>query len=422
MRARRHRLAQRRSAVGFSQESLAERLGVDRSTVVRWETGDTTPLPWLRPKLASLLQVSIDRLDDLLTGADPAHGTPDSAPGRSSGAPRMASADSSESYDRDVCPSDPDVSAMQAFRAADARVGGGHLYATVVRYLRTDVAPRLFGMHRGQNNPALFSAAAGLTEMAGWMAHDAGHHEAAESHFESALSLASVGGDRQVTAHVLASASHLALHRRQPRTAMHLAERGQSALAAGPVVPELESRLLAMRARSFAALDQSAESLDQLRRAETALGTTQDEQRSPWVSCFDEGSLASETARCMGQLGDCDEAARQAERVIQLRPVERARSRALAQLMLIAAHLDRGRPEEACGLAREVLIATRTLGSQLIFEQLAALRQRFGHYRAEPAVAELLAGIASALANRVRFDRLVEMETTTSVPGGSRDL
>lgn len=58
---------QRRKAVGFSQESLAEWLGVDRSTVARWEIGETEPLPWIRPKLARAVQVSIDQLDDLLT-------------------------------------------------------------------------------------------------------------------------------------------------------------------------------------------------------------------------------------------------------------------------------------------------------------------------------------------------------------------
>jgi transcriptional regulator with XRE-family HTH domain len=64
--SRRYGLAQRRKAMGFSQEQLAERLGVDRSTIVRWERGDTEPQPWARPKLAEALQVSVDQLVDLL--------------------------------------------------------------------------------------------------------------------------------------------------------------------------------------------------------------------------------------------------------------------------------------------------------------------------------------------------------------------
>jgi transcriptional regulator with XRE-family HTH domain len=72
MSARRHRLAARRKAVGFSQEQLAEQLKVDRSTVVRWESGETEPQPWMRPRLARALDLSLDQLGQLLAGCDPA--------------------------------------------------------------------------------------------------------------------------------------------------------------------------------------------------------------------------------------------------------------------------------------------------------------------------------------------------------------
>lgn len=75
MAARRHGLAGRRKAVGLSQEALAYHLGVERSTVVRWEAGATDPLPWLRPKLAVALAVSREELHRLLT-ADSQGGTP----------------------------------------------------------------------------------------------------------------------------------------------------------------------------------------------------------------------------------------------------------------------------------------------------------------------------------------------------------
>jgi transcriptional regulator with XRE-family HTH domain len=66
---KRHRLAQRRVALGFTQEQLAERMDVDPTTVRRWESGvsEKGPMPWLRPKLARCLQVSLEQLDDLLT-------------------------------------------------------------------------------------------------------------------------------------------------------------------------------------------------------------------------------------------------------------------------------------------------------------------------------------------------------------------
>jgi len=66
MTAKRQRLAQRRKATGFSQEALAAALDVERSTVARWESGETNPLPWIRPKLAQALGVSADQLNGLL--------------------------------------------------------------------------------------------------------------------------------------------------------------------------------------------------------------------------------------------------------------------------------------------------------------------------------------------------------------------
>ncbi|MEU8095195.1 helix-turn-helix transcriptional regulator [Micromonospora chalcea] len=72
MALRRHRLIQRRKTVGYSQESLAEKLSVDRTTVVRWERADSEPQPWVRPRLADALGVSPEELGDLLADIDSA--------------------------------------------------------------------------------------------------------------------------------------------------------------------------------------------------------------------------------------------------------------------------------------------------------------------------------------------------------------
>jgi tetratricopeptide (TPR) repeat protein/transcriptional regulator with XRE-family HTH domain len=64
------RMVQRRKALGLTQEALAELVAVGRSTVVRWERGESEPLPWLRPRLARALKVSADLLDRLLAADD----------------------------------------------------------------------------------------------------------------------------------------------------------------------------------------------------------------------------------------------------------------------------------------------------------------------------------------------------------------
>lgn len=70
MAMKRPQLIKRRKSQGFSQQSLAGRLEVDEKTIRRWESGESEPQPWLRPKLAQCLQVSVEQLEALLHDAD----------------------------------------------------------------------------------------------------------------------------------------------------------------------------------------------------------------------------------------------------------------------------------------------------------------------------------------------------------------
>lgn len=67
---KRTRLVQRRKTVGLSQEAFAEQLGIDVSTVRRWEYGQRLPQPWQRPNLATVLKVSVEEVAVLLGEAD----------------------------------------------------------------------------------------------------------------------------------------------------------------------------------------------------------------------------------------------------------------------------------------------------------------------------------------------------------------
>lgn len=76
MGRRRYRFAQRRKAVGLTQEQLAEAVGVNRSTVVRWERAETEPQPWHRRRLTAALKVSIEELAALLADVGEAPNRP----------------------------------------------------------------------------------------------------------------------------------------------------------------------------------------------------------------------------------------------------------------------------------------------------------------------------------------------------------
>lgn len=51
-----------RLAAGFTQKEIAERIGVDRTSVAKWETGKSYPRGETLVKLASVMGCSIDEL------------------------------------------------------------------------------------------------------------------------------------------------------------------------------------------------------------------------------------------------------------------------------------------------------------------------------------------------------------------------
>lgn len=267
------------------------------------------------------------------------------------------------------------AAAMESFRLADRRVGGGHMYNAVVAYLNSSLARDLLAVAETEG-ASPFTVAAALSEMAGWMAHDAGNDPLADQHFTRAIRLAAVDGDVQVTAHVLGSAAHLALLQADPDRANVLAARGLETAQDAATPGLLRARLLGMKARAAAARSDRQGTLEALRVAETEVARSGSQPLSMWVSKFDEGSLAMESARAFLAVGDVSSAREQAESVIALRPADRPRSRALGQLMLARTQLLSGRPEHAAALAQEILATTTHLGSGVVATELEALGRR----------------------------------------------
>jgi hypothetical protein len=110
--------------------------------------------------------------------------------------------------------------------------------------------------------------------------------------------------------------------------------------------------------------------------------------------------MATEAARCFHQLGLLTAARQQAECVVTLRPRERARSRAFAQLILIAILITEGRPDEACAVGHAVLQSTRALGSLLVVQQLEQLGRLLMPFRRNHEVAAFLDCLRTELPER----------------------
>ncbi|MEO3752538.1 helix-turn-helix transcriptional regulator [Streptomyces sp. B6B3] len=383
-------LARLRRTSRLSQRQVASKLcalsgvqSLTRNEVSRWERGERIPDSWL-PALAQALEVPLNELEQ---AAAYAREEIDGRPAEPTTIPVPSPAHPAQPVHRDMR---SDRTAMDSFRMADRQLGGGHLYGSVMHYLNSQVAPRIFGADSVNSAPETFLAAAALTEMAGWMAHDSGQDNRARQHFEHALPLARAGSDHSLTAHVFASLSHLALQSEQPRDAIDLARSGRAAAKAGPLVPMLSARLYAMQARASARLGEESASRQALAAAEDALGREAEGNASEWISQFDAASLASEETLCLQELGQLPAAAEAAERAVSLRTGERARSRVFSQISLAAIRAEMGELDAACTVASELLESCRTLGSLRITHQLDDLAQTLRAFQAERSVAELL--------------------------------
>lgn len=116
MADRRRRLARRRKVLGYTQEQLAEQLGVDRTTVSRWEAGETEPHAWQRPNIADVLDVSTDELAALLGT------TKDEQPGVAPHGQGGAGDDESDSVKRREVLAVGSAAVVEAVLAAPTRV------------------------------------------------------------------------------------------------------------------------------------------------------------------------------------------------------------------------------------------------------------------------------------------------------------
>ncbi|WP_256104224.1 helix-turn-helix transcriptional regulator [Streptomyces sp. ODS05-4] len=311
----------------------------------------------------------------------------------------------------DAPPDGDDLEAIDHFRSADRLTGGGRLYGAVVRHLSDRVAPRLVDI---ASSPQVFAAAAALTEMAGWMAHDSGHDDRAARHFARACPLARASGDLTLVAHVAASTSHLALETADAAGAVAWARTGLGLVARGPRVPALTARLHTMQARALAVASQRIPASHALEAAHQEL-QARPAVDHPWLSPFDLAALAGESALILRDLGQYDEALTYAEQAVALRQAGRTRSLALSRISLVEIHVRRGDLDAAVSVCHDLLGTSPTLGSVRVVRQLDGLRRLLEPHRGYRSVREYLVRFDDA--RRVRMLLLADLIPPS--PGGT---
>ncbi|MFE7134888.1 hypothetical protein ACFVIM_28915 [Streptomyces sp. NPDC057638] len=266
------------------------------------------------------------------------------------------------------------------FRQWDAQCGGGLRRKAVVGQLH-EVTDLLQEPHPPETARRLFTCAAELAELAGWMSYDVGLQPTAQKYFVLALHAAKEAGDKPLGAYILSSMSRQMIHLGRPEDALeliHLAQYGSRECATA----RTQSMLYAMEARAYANMGQPSKCKRAVRMAEdtfedVGLGG---EPEPDWIRFFSRAELNGENAHSYRDLayvaGRSPTYASLAEpvmaRAVELfrQDEEHQRSYALNLIGMATVHLLKREPEQATELASEALTVARRVRSERVNTRL----------------------------------------------------
>jgi transcriptional regulator with XRE-family HTH domain len=400
------RLAQLRTAVGYTQQTFAQQVGSTRSTIVNVEVGrqGISRAAWERFDVLlnangmlvstfdelSLLKTEWDRIGPVVDLVEDTFG-----PGariRTSGAvsdvrdaavqwlvsnsPRMSP---TELDQRQV--GIEDVARLQAARdrlkELDNQYGGAVAYPLIADCVKRQVRPLLRGRYKDVTGDPLLRTAAQLILDAGWAAYDADAQPYARRCMRAALRLADITGDQLFGGRILAALAHQSLHVGRNQEAVDLATaalRGAGRIAGPRAVAMFE----AMVACAAAAVGDRRSCEAALSRAERALDRGDAQTDVPSWLDFDQGGLAGHAARAYRDLGDPRRARQFAAESIDLCRDHHVRTQVQRKAILAAALAGAGEAEHACAVGQDLLTDARPLRSALVLSDIRKLTNLLG--------------------------------------------
>jgi transcriptional regulator with XRE-family HTH domain len=386
MATQRDGLARRRAAMGFTQESLAEQLGIDRSTVGRWERGTMTPQPWNQPDLAKALNISLDTLDRLLAEAP------------------NAAKDDADRINRALhTPGQLDLVTVahlrQRVELLDQRYDRVPSTALIADAGHALGQTAFLAGHAPMGRPRqqlreVEAVAATLMGQLVWDASQRHDHSNARAYFDQAIDAAREVGDVAAEGHALLRKSYVALYgEHDPRTGLVLTQ--QTADTTRNISHVLTGLALLHTAEAYAMLGEVRSCEDALGQAESQFGKiTSRDAAGPLFSPMQFDRLAGS---CYLFLGDN----RRAQRILEksARATRRhSKSRAILLGNLSLAHLRQANLDAAAAALHEAIdVVEETRGGgglNVVFDAGRELRQ----WRIEPAVQDV-------------YDRLLSLMT-----------
>jgi DNA-binding XRE family transcriptional regulator len=407
MAGKRHRLVSTRKAAGFSQERLAEVVGVERSTVMRWERGETCPQPWARPRLARALGISDQSLSELLgESAEPESVA--SAPGPI--AKEGASVHRRDFLKHSVVFPALGFDELRHLGAAfdDAR---RYLDINVVGYFRQQLnncaandgahgpaqaLPRVLGIvaaieiHAREVKASvrreLLAVGAQAAEFVGWLYRDARQPRLSGHWRDRATEWAQEAGDWPMQGYILLKKSQAAWDERDGLRMLTLAQAAHD----GPwqLPPLVQAEVAQQEARGLAMTGESSPTVDAKLNEAWEVFTGAEATMSELGPHYDRALLTMQTAICYCEAGRPGQAAQLYREHLDDEQISH-RDRGYFLSLMASALAYAAEPDNAASAGHEALTVAFDTHSLRTIHELKRVCALLEPWRSQPAVHEL---------------------------------
>lgn len=350
--------------MGFTQESFAEALGVDRSTAARWESGRTAPQPGLHPTIARLLELSRDEFSALLWGPEdaslPTHPVVEDDADEQDAlelARRSAASDVGEATLGRLELTVDDLAAAYPVSAPWGLLGRARQHLGYVARLLD--ARKTLNEHR-----RLLVVGGWLSLLAGTLHVDLKQDAAAIARLRTARSLAQEAHHDEIAAWSYETAAWQVLTAGDHRRAVELARSAQTLAPAGGSVA---IQAIAQEGRAHARLHQHREARAALEKVGRLAGALPAPDRPEHHYRYDPSKAVAYVATTLAWMGDPAAEPYAREIITRLQTANSAeawpRRLATANLDLALALLVTDRVDEACAAAKQAIGSGRVVPS-----------------------------------------------------------
>jgi tetratricopeptide (TPR) repeat protein len=281
---------------------------------------------------------------------------------------------------------------LRVFSDAEIAFGAGHIRPALADYLANTILP---WTDARSANPEirreLFSVAAQLTYLAGFLCFDDEYHGAAQRYYRAALELFTEAADTAGYAITLRAMSVQARLLGHHRHAVTLAE-AATGTASTRVSPVTRAFLLGQSAVASAAAGDRVLATAHLLAAERHLELAGDEVVT--VGAYHPSALAHQRAAVLRCLGDGDGAISALKESLRCRPAGEHRARALTSARLAELQIGQGQVAEAVATWHRFLDVYPMVRSGRVRTALVVLRARSRPHQQSPSVRNLLDRVA----------------------------